>query len=253
MNGNFVRIIKSKYSIFDLKAIITNYIALFSIKFDEIRGRKKFLVLVRDLNTDREIKVTSFSGNIRKSNILAMRYEDDVFIKRTKKGNLLVGYNNSPKISIYSHRGKKIKNFRINIKPVRITKEMKEEFYTIMEHVIKKKPGIKPAREEIKEMRSMMHIFPKYTPYYEKIIIDDDGNILVFYHNGYAKVGSCKFQVYSSEGKYICDSEAKLGKYQYYRKKGLPMVFNKNSIYFYPEMNDIDDENLSKVIRVRLR
>jgi uncharacterized protein (UPF0333 family) len=227
LNGNFVKIIKTKYSVFDVVGLKNSKIAILSSKTNETPDKETYMIIILDLNNNREIHVASFIKKFRKTAIRARDFEGKVCISRTKNGNLLVGFSNSQKIAIYSPDGKKTYSFNINIKQIKITTEMKEEFYKGMESNIEKKPMHvrNMVRKLVKKMRSM-DIFPKYAPYYRNLIVDCDGNFIVFYNKGYFKAGNWwRFQVYSPNGKYICDSKISSEKSKF--KIRTPLVFHR--------------------------
>ena len=57
-------------------------------------------------------------------------------------------------------------------------------------------------------------IFGKNLPLYKEIIIDSEGNFLVFKFTECQKNCNPIFQVYSKEGKYVCETQLDLGKYE---------------------------------------
>ena len=225
LRGKFIRKIKTSCSIYDVVGLKNGNFAIFCRKYVKLN---EFLIYKRDINSNNKKYVISFSEKARHCSVKAPKYYGNVFIRGMKNGEFLVGFNNLNKMNIYNFKGVKVKSFNINIKKTKITKEMKDNFYKIMEEAAKKHPFYKRV---IKKMHSM-DIFPEYAPYYENLIIDSDNNILVFYHNGHKKVRRLGFKVYSEEGKYFTDSEIQFntpvlggrdthlyfhGKYLYYK------------------------------------
>lgn len=254
LNGNFVKIIKTRCSVFDVVGLKNSKIAILGSKTDENESHDEitYMIIILDLNNHREIHIASFIKKFRKTAIRARDFEGKVYISRTKNGNLLVGFSNSQKIAIYSPDGKKIFYFNINIKQIKVTTEMKEEFYKGMESNIEKKPMRvrNMVRKLVKKMRSM-DIFPKYAPYYRSLIVDCDGNFIVFYNKGYFKAGNWwRFQVYSPNGKYICDSKISSEKSKFEIRT--PLVFHNDSLYCFTKLRDREDD-LLRIIKVKLK
>jgi len=110
-NGKFIKLIKAYHSVFDPIALKNNKIAYFSYKTDESSGTRKVLIFIRDINTGKEAQVASFFKKVRKTALHAAAFESKIFLSRTKEGNLLVGFSDSPEISSYSSEGKKNKFF----------------------------------------------------------------------------------------------------------------------------------------------
>jgi len=131
------------------------------------------------------------------------------------------------------------------MKKLKLTKKLKEEFYDTAREALKGKmpPHI------IKKMIST-DTFPEYAPYYERLIIDSYGNILVFYNNCYSKPESRRFQVYSPDGKYFCESKISFG--QYKSTSRIPLIFHNENLYCLAELKNSDD-NLLQIIKVNLR
>jgi WD40 repeat protein len=252
LNGNFVKIIKTRCPVFDVVGLKNSKIAILGSKTDKTPDKITYIIIILNLNNNREIHVVSFIKKIRKTSIRARDFEGKACISRTKNGDLLVGFSNNQKIVIYSPDGKKIFSFSINTKQIKVTKKMKEEFYKGMESNIEKKPMRvrNQVRKLVKKMRSM-DIFPKYAPYYKNLIVDCDGNFIVFYNKGYFKAGNWwRFQVYSPNGKYICDSQISSEKSKF--KIITPLVFHNDSLYCFTKLRDRKD-NLLRIIKVKLK
>ncbi len=250
LNGKFVKIIKTRCPVFDVVGLRNSKIAILGSKTDENPDKITYMIIILDLHNNREIHVVLFIKKFRRTAIRAGDFEGKVCISRTKNGNLLVGFSNNQKITIYSPDGKKIFSFNINIKQIKVSTEMKEEFYKGVESNIEKVPMRvrNMVRKQHKKMRSM-DIFPKYVPYYKSLIVDCDGNFIVFYNKGYFKAGSWRFQVYSPNGKYICDSKISSEKSEF--KITTPLVFHNDSLYF-TKLKDIKDD-LLRIIKIKLK
>jgi hypothetical protein len=204
------------------------------------------MVFVVDISSKRAIPITLFKQPIRKTNVQAGNYYGRVFIRRTNEKNLLVGYSTIPEIFVYSPEGEKIYSFKVNIKQIKVSKEMKEEFVNgwLEEARIKKKPFIKKLLKKMDPAET----FPEYVPYYRNITLDPDGNVLVTKHNGFSNIEKLGFQVYSKEGRYICDSKINFG--SFFPTAFPTMVFHGGNIFCLLK-KQCDDDICIQLVKVK--
>lgn len=97
---------------------------------------------------------------------------------------LLVGFSDTPDISIYSIDGIKLSSFKIEFERRKVTEDMKKRFIKML---------AEEGPNEISNKKNFMKnlkpvIFPKYTPYYSEIKVDSDHNILVYKWKGEKKL-----------------------------------------------------------------
>ena len=207
LEGKFKQILKTPRNCFSPMALKDNRIVYLShlFKKDEF---KEVNVWIIDVVTGKEILVTSaeisLRNLIRAKNNYTMDFENhlgELIIARTGAGNLLVGISNTPDIDIYSPQGKRLRSFRLNIKPDPVTSRYIKEFKQDYIDRVSEIKAARPYLETIKKA-SFEKGFDRYLPYYRNIIVDSEGNILVF--NWLDCVTHCqkKFQVYSPEGKF---------------------------------------------------
>lgn len=173
------------------------------------------------------------------------------FINRLKDGNIIVGFSNNPEISIFSPEGRKLKSFKLNITPIEIGEKEKQEFYESLKKSIQKHQLPETLLEQFK---SKTDFFPKYAPLYYHLMVDSDGNILVFkYPSGKQKSHRrYVFQVYSPQGTYVCETLLDPGKYNLYlnpRRKSL--AFFNGALYAIVSLKESDGIPL-RLIKVNL-
>jgi len=127
------------------------------------------------------------------------------YLERTKNGNLLVGLSHQPDIKIFSPDGKFIKSFKVNIRRLRNTDEIRKKRREKRLADIDNWKGLSPQQKN-KLKYGPLPPDPDYFPYYRDIMVDAEGNILL--HKWTECVGDeCPlvFNVYSPEGVYVCD------------------------------------------------
>jgi hypothetical protein len=89
----------------------------------------------------------------------------------------------------------------------------------------------------IKELSERPIKFPEHMPYYYNLIVDSDGNILIFF---YTKTNDIyRFQVYSPDGAYICESAIDPGEYKLKVYRNLiPIAFFKGDLFAFVSGKD---------------
>ena len=235
LNGNFVKIIRTKNPVYDVVGLKQGKIAILSESFSR-RKNKSFKTVSVYLYGHSSKKMDQIFRDSFDYNFLPLlKYGYNVYINKTRDNHLIIGYSKTGDISISSIDGKNIKKFKTTIKLKKIDSEMKELYF---KQIGKKSRNLPNLKGIIK--------FNKYLPPFEKIIIDSMGNILVFYNNGFEKAKELRFQVYSAKGKYLCDSFFIVDKFKYdlYRWN---MKFFKKSIFFI----GVEDEK-NKIFKINL-
>lgn len=179
-------------------------------------GDVKYIVAIRDAETDDEQIVSSVT--LKQKDRVAVQFDTDegciivqnplsgvdVFVGRTTEGNLVVGYSNSPEISVYSPEGERLIGFELDIDPIAITDEVKSEYYEGIRESVPKKE----LQEEALSVISQPGFFPDHMPYYYYMLVDSENNLLVFIYS--ADDATYRFRVYSlrAGGTFICETEA---------------------------------------------
>lgn len=237
LDGNFIKRIQMDYPIPGCVALKNNKIAVAG--FVPYKGKKsKNLIAIKDIDTEKENILTYyFKPYFKDAEISEIKVGDEsykfylapafsresVFIRRSLDGNLIVGYSNKKYINVYSPEGENLNDFTLNIEPLKITEKIKEEYYesskknwqrvkeNIQKIIEKKQKGDMPE-VDLKEIIEKPIDFPKHMPYYYYLTVDSDGNILVFLYT--EENEKHRFQVYSPEGTFICESVIDPGEYK---------------------------------------
>jgi hypothetical protein len=223
---------------------------------------KKFktIVIIKDAGSGIENVINSFEildkGSLRigdKNSIKFGNHIGEVLIAKTKDGCLLVGVSNTPYLKIYSLNGKLIHSFRLNMTPVPVTANYIGKFKN---DVLNDMKGINGSRNRPApkwlvnklERVSFATLFGEHLPYYREILVDSEGNILVFKWNDC--VGRCVkvFQVYSPDGKYICETRIDEGVFDFEIDSRVQnIVFTSKGIFGLFQLKNSDDVSLRLV------
>jgi len=205
LDGKFYKLIRTNYSVNNCIGLKNNKIGIMSISY--LNDQEKISIFIRDIETNAEKCLITVEEKMKKikTQKLTVRspFQRKCCISKAKAGNLLIGFNDSKIISIYSPHGDKINSFELKMNHTPATgkniSKLKEEFIRNVHGEKKIKPLLRQA------YRSFDKLFNKNLSLYSFLITDEDGNVLVFYYNNYSKLKRPGFQVYSPEGDYICD------------------------------------------------
>lgn len=114
------------------------------------------------------------------------------------EGNIVIGYPKKYEIEIYKSQKGKVASFTHPYKPIKVTDKDKKMFFAGMTHSI---GGVitQGAPEHVVKNTD----FPKLKPAFKQIIVDSEGNILVWtYRKNKEKEAKC-FDAFNPEGNFI--------------------------------------------------
>ena len=255
LDGNFVKRIQMDYPIPGCVALKGNKVGISgSVPY---RGKQsKKLIAIKDVDTEKEdiltyymedyfiggapIEIKTKEGNIALVSTPAFSYVYR-FVRRSVNGNLIVGYSNKKEVSIYSLERRMVRIFPLDIDPLLVTEKVKQEYRESSRKSLQgTKEWIRKMRESqkledisetvIKKLSERPIEFPEHMPYYYNLLVDSDGNILVFLYTETNDI--YRFQVYSPDGTYICESAIDPGKYKLKVYRNLiPIVFFKGDLF----------------------
>lgn len=270
--GKYVKVIKTTNSPFSPIALKNNKIAYMAYKNPGIKSNDSPIdvivqtkVIIKDVASGKETVIDSF--NIPDKSWIRLKgskgvvklgnYIGQVMLAQTKDGNLVVGASNSPVIKIYSENGKLLFSFRLKMKPVPVTSDYIAKFkaYKVASKSALTGKDAAYGKYTAKLMKAFPfeHFFWEHLPYYRKIMVDSEGNILVFKWTDC--IGDCTkiFQVYSPEGTFICETKIDQGVFDFeidHRRKKI--IFTDNGIFglFYLKA---DEEETLRLVKVNVR
>ncbi len=266
LEGNFKKVLKTGRPPFRPIALRDGKIAyiIYNYRGDGPTDRKKIAsVIIRDTNSDEEIKVAEFTFNFGSLRVGGMLYGfaeetgGTFFIVSSKEGNLIVGNSLLPSVDVFSPDGTRISTIPINIEPVPVTKRVISEYKKYQIDLMSRHEGMSQnqIQETVRKMKkaSWDHLFDETLPLYREILVDADGNILVFRRTGcLGEDCPIPVQVYSSDGKYICETELIEGPFNLTVDPRIQnMCFTGQGLLAMVEVKDAPEFEL-RVIRVRL-
>ena len=228
-DGKFVKLLKINYHANSCISLKNNKIAIVATGFGpgdrKVTSSRVDNVFIKNICTGKEINVASFTQEMMRSKLTAPHFYGRVYISKIDSDKLLVAFTGNPEINIYSLNGEKLFSFKLNL-------ERKEVKKSDIDHLLDKtienertKQGKEFMRQFIKRNRDKMS-FPKSFPYYYKVAVDSEDNILVFL-NTWIDDSAVTFQVYSKDGQYVCTTKVNSGNFE----DIYPTIFYKNYIY----------------------
>ena len=262
--GNYVKVIKTDWPVFESISLKNNVIALLTYQ-TEIKGNKKeriAKIFTHHIDTGEEKPIYARKLDITQTKTVSggrkVYYYEEVFFLSTNSGNILLGFNNNPDLAIYSPAGEKLKSFRLQLKQHKITAELKERHYNIRLKRAWDNPNM-PKRERASFAKNMkrnkskiLSEFPEFYPYYTDILIDGEDNILVL-KNRYVDEPDWKwtpiYQVYSPDGELKCEFGMNFGKYD--TKIWIPREFSNGFLYGIFE-RETGEEYFYELVKMRL-
>jgi hypothetical protein len=210
-SGKCVKIVRTTHPDFYTTALKDNKIVYSYSRNDKNikkRDSEKTVIMSVDVETGKERELMMIEVPLKTNpgtKWVASQTFGDVYYTATKDGNLLIGASHLPYLKIYSPEGKLIREFALNLKQLPTTAEYKKKREESHIKMMKEFKNKRPADyENLKNAPAP----PKwdYLPYYDAIIVDSEGNILVFKKQYCLEKCMKTFQVYSPEGKYICET-----------------------------------------------
>ncbi len=259
LEGNFVKLLKTKRNAFTTVALRDNKIAYTTFEYGPMKNQTQeftTILIIKDVETDEETAVDEFRTQrkfIRSGGGGSyLTRSGEMLLAQTQDGNLLVGATTSNELKIFSPEGKLLRTFTLKMDPVQVTRDYvrryKDSRIQDMEERKMRQGVIDAVRKTPYE-----DMFGKYLPYFKEILVDSEGNILICKKTDC--VGNCNevFQVYSPEGQYVCEMTLDCGMYDVtIDRRFKNIIFADDAVYGLFPLKD-DEEAALQLIRVKLR
>jgi hypothetical protein len=265
-SGKCVNVIKTKHNCFSPIGLKNNTIAYYTIQGQKGKMNDEFRminsVFVVDVETRKETQIARFKL-INKKIVLptgmTLKVSDflgTLFIGKTKRGNLLVGVNNSRTLDIYSPQGEFLKTFNLNMSPEAIPANYHDEFKTKVLNGIMARPLnpqlLKMMKKAITNTDFRNH-FGEFLPFYRHISMDSEGNILIFRFPATLGKTAEVFQVYSPDTKYVCDTRIDDGIFDFQRDGHAENIyFSSKGIYGLFKLEDTANDIQIRLVKTEI-
>jgi hypothetical protein len=217
-SGECVKVIKTSKTCFFPTALSNNHIAFYTTESTPAESDKKVIcfenlhsIIVKNIDSNKEDTIDQCillqCGLKLQGGMISVveNHMGEPFLACNKDGDLMVGVSNTPIIKIFSTKGQLKRKFELKIKPIPVRAGYIQQVKKYNLESLKEQPKIPPPIKKEIEKADFESFFGEYLPYYRQIFVDSEGNILVFLWPDDIN-SSEKFQVYSPEGKLICES-----------------------------------------------
>jgi len=248
-DGQFKRLIKTSCAVYDCVSLKNNQIATMCKSFsgEDNYTTTNFNIFIRNIFNDEEVKAASFQQRSRVTKLTMMEFYENAYISRFQDGTLMVAYSGSPEISIYSLAGEKLSSFKVNLEREKITKKNGDDYLNKSINNDPNEAARKKLRHYIDQWKEHIY-YPSHFPYYKKVMVDSEDNVLVFLNDFRGSNMDISFQVYSKSGEYLCTAQLVSDHF----KPSDNIVFHKNYLYVQLEHKESDD-GTSRLIKTKLQ
>lgn len=201
LDGTFHKMLKTRRPPFFPQALSQNKVAYIAstsrppVPADSMIFRYLRTLYIKDADSGEEKEVVKYTTSMNPVK------DGTVVIARTGGGQLLVGMTLKPELDIYDLSGRKLKSITLDISPLKVNNTIKKNHQMSLMITRDGKPTEYKAP------------IGDYLPYYSDLVVDSEGNILVFLMTEDPDQGPFPFQVYSPEGNLICRTQLDTGEY----------------------------------------
>jgi len=261
LEGNFIKLLKTDRNAFTTVALSENKIAYTTYKYGPMKNQiQEFttILIIKDVETGEE-KVIDECQSQRKfirvgggGSYVMNTGAGEMLITQTKDGNLVVGVTTSNELKIFSPEGKFFRSFILKMEPVQVTRDYIQRYKESRIQDLEER-GVRQSAIDAIKKTPYEDMFGKYLPYFKDVLVDSEGNILICKKTDC--IGDCNevFQVYSPEGKYVCEMTIDSGIYDLtIDRRFKNIVFADDAVYGLFSLKE-SEESALQLIRVKLR
>jgi len=228
LEGSFKKVLKTSRPPFRPIALRDGKIAFIVHHYrgEGPTDRKKIeSVVIRDINSDREVKVAEFTFNMASIKVgqgtlgFGDATSGGFLIVPSKEGNLIVGNSLRPFFDVFSPDGTKISTIPLNMEAIPVTKRLISEYKKYQIDRMSPHSGMSQnqIQETVRQLKkaSWDHLFSEILPLYREVLVDAEGNLIVFKRTDCLGEECPIFvRVYSPEGEFICETEMVEGPFE---------------------------------------
>lgn len=256
LNGNFVKIIKTKDPVGDVLGLKDDKIVVLTWKyFGDIRYNTVYLKSIKTNNTKIIKKYKTKPKKLKGRGMISIHmFNKRVFLSKIDGEKLLCGFSGVPEVDIFSFDGKISVSFKVKYKKTKVELKEKRAVYELLKISYAGKSSFLSI---LKRQYKNNTLLPDYKALYSYLAVDSEGNILVFKNNKYSydekkkeliikdKIG---FMVFTENGKFIreilMNPEDKVAKILSNQR----IWFYKDYIYYF---DDEEDECVLKKAKIK--
>lgn len=255
LQGRFVKLMRTNAAPFDVAALGKNAIAYSSWTFGRgntrtTGGIDHHQVFIKDTQVGREVRVAeasipyrSFRGGLRLDGSIC----GTLLIAGTRDGELLVGDTRKAAVEVFDPTCRRVRTIALKLTPFALTSDYLRRYKAQMIKDLKNGPaasvpGFEKTIRDV-EAASWGDIVDGHLPLYKDILIDSEGNLLIFKNTDC--LGDCPIivQAYTATGEFIAEFELDPGPFKVeidYRFRNL--CFTEGGIFGMLTRRDDPDE-----------
>ncbi len=259
-DGNYIKTVKLDYMPLAIKPLKGGKFAVLSSTLLKSKQVRNFLRII-DFNTGADKEIWQGFESINDNIVVLIKFPNDkgmmscsvpfahpmatrFQLGTSKSGNLIVASPKTGEVKEYSSEGQLITTFKLNITPLKITDEdiqkqyaqalkneqefEKERVYTAKNKwtEAERKEIVNSYKQQVENYKDRKY-YPEHLPYFSSLVIDSDGNLLVFEYTKEEDKTNNKFQAYSYDmkGNYLGTSS--------FKSDAFDLSFTNSSIQFY--------------------
>ena len=245
LNGNFVKIIKTRDDVYDVVGLKNNKIAILTNKYG--KSNKQFsdiyyMIIIKDLKNNNEKKIQEYRKREVYSPYIRFKFSGNVYMFKTKNNDLFLSFDDSNEYKIYSAMGVLLKKTNLKYRKRIINKKEKEKckksFILNIKKSVNEKFLLNLFNKNIDKVK-----YPKEGGYFDDVIVDSEYNILFLKRDTNCLAKEINVEVYNNEGE-------RKAKFKVIKKNNPEFFFSqiklyKNYIYYY-------DNNKRELIREKI-
>jgi len=179
-------------------------------------------------------------------------FREEYFL-RSSSNKIFTGNTSKREINVYSEKGNLENKIKLNLSQKTIPNIVKKRFISEVLQGLKRSKIINVNSQTENYLEKQVE--KSNLPYYQDIVIDKDGNILVIEYRTILETSNkLKFQVYDGDGNYLCSSAfvsdklKNLNGYSFFQSQSL--YFFEHSIYVFLENTDNEDDLYYEVVKL---
>jgi len=204
LQGNRGELLEYDYGLHAVIPLTPNRVALLGSVV--VKDGIKYRVALQEFPRGKEREIFSVRWDMRR-NVLMAKNKDGlistttpfsqprVFVRPLPGGEFLLGEWHGAEVWFVSLEGSRRLAFKLGVPPPAFPQEKKDSYVASLEKQAEKNPDI--GRQLLDDLKTKPDFFPVNLPYYSEMLVDGEGNILLFDFREDQQIG---FSVYSAQG-----------------------------------------------------
>jgi hypothetical protein len=236
LQGNFVKLLQTKGSTFNLTALKNGKVAYTSHQYNT-PSKKTVKVRIIDTTDGRERDVYSVELDSRQIQAGGMTLgggEARIFLASDPQGNVWVALDDSLAIKRFSPEGRELSGFRLSLTPLAVTDRfLKAYSEDVISDLAEGRNGPKIPESSLAALRhaDWRAFFGKSLALFHDFYSNEKGELLVFVNNGIVGPDISPMQVYGPEGELLNECTFDTDSFEFGLNRTRKLAFTANALY----------------------